>query len=195
MQMRRLILSVLCAAVWANVAMAVAGRNTNARSAVSQTASPAAAYNYNYMYPYMNNQMRVELNPGTSPSLNANPISVIARTEELGPRRRVVPRTSARSAVAQPAQGAVATYSAPTTAARAATSNGATARAGATGATKKRVVPRTNTARAARVDTSVAGATYPNRGQVSATARAAANVPSSTGVTVSSTRCLADYTE
>ncbi|MDW3024125.1 MAG: hypothetical protein R8N50_00330, partial [Alphaproteobacteria bacterium] len=29
-------------------------------------------YNYNYMYPYMNNQMRTNLNPGVTPSQNSN---------------------------------------------------------------------------------------------------------------------------
>ena len=76
-------------------ALAITTRNTGARAA---TASPAAAYNYNYMYPYLNNQMRTDLNPGVTPEQGSNPINVITKTEQLSAPRRVVSRTSARSA-------------------------------------------------------------------------------------------------
>lgn len=194
--MRRIILSVLCMAVWVNVAAAVTTRNTGARSAVTETATPAAAYNYNYMYPYMNNQMRAELNPGTSPSLNANPISVIARTEELAPRRRVVPRTAARSATTSTAVARSAT--APVSGAGASVARAATGAAATPNAQKRRVVPRTNTttvARSARNNGNVVNGQWV-RGDASNAGRAASNIAGvSVGTAVSSTRCLADYTE
>ena len=49
-------------------------------------------YNYNYMYPYMNNQMRTNLNPGVTTSQSLNPINTVVRTTKLSPGRRVVPR-------------------------------------------------------------------------------------------------------
>lgn len=56
---------------------------------------------YNYMYPYMNNQMRTDLNPGVTPNQSTNPMDIVVRTEKLSAPRRVVPRkskTTARSA-------------------------------------------------------------------------------------------------
>ena len=49
---------------------------------------------YNYMYPYMNNQMRTDLNPGVTPNQSTNPMDVVVRTEKLSAPRRVVPRKS-----------------------------------------------------------------------------------------------------
>ncbi len=49
-------------------------------------------YNYNYMYPYLNNQMRTNLNPGTTNSQSSNPINAVVRTIPLGAQRQVVPR-------------------------------------------------------------------------------------------------------
>ena len=49
-------------------------------------------YNYNYMYPYMNNQMRTNLNPGVTPSQSSNLIDTVVKTTNIGPGRRVVPR-------------------------------------------------------------------------------------------------------
>ncbi|MBQ8256099.1 MAG: hypothetical protein IJY99_04005 [Alphaproteobacteria bacterium] len=54
-------------------------------------------YNYNYMYPYMNNQMRTDLNPGVTTSQSLSPINTVVKTTKLGADRRVVPRR-ARSA-------------------------------------------------------------------------------------------------
>lgn len=51
-------------------------------------------YNYNYMYPYMNNQMRTNLNPGVITSQSLNPINTVVKTKQISEPRRVVPRTS-----------------------------------------------------------------------------------------------------
>lgn len=163
-------------------ATAVNTRNAAARSA---TASPNAEYNYNYMYPYMNNQMRAVLNPGVSPSQGSNPINVITKTEQLSAPRRVVARSSARSATSTGASTArVATASAPqtTTTARAATPTATTANA----SQSRRVVARrnTNTARSARGDASYIAQTAANAAEIETTYE-----------TLPSSRCLADYTE
>lgn len=62
---------------------------------------------YNYMYPYMNNQMRTDLNPGITPNQSTNPMDVVVRTEKLSAPRRVVSRSSNKTArstqnIAQP---------------------------------------------------------------------------------------------
>lgn len=161
-------------------AMAVTTRNAGARSA---TASPAAAYNYNYMYPYLNNQMRTDLNPGVTPSQAGNPISVITRTEQLSAPRRVVSRSAKRTTSA--------TSGTSTSAARAATTSGITTTA-STNNSARRVVARAGTRNATTV-------TRSTRGDASTTnqnaTNAAAAAMSSTGVNISSARCLADYTE
>lgn len=63
---------------------------------------------YAYMYPYMNNQMRTDLNPGTSVLMTNNPIDVVVKTKRMSEPRRVVPRTTssttARAATTAPAQ-------------------------------------------------------------------------------------------
>lgn len=150
------------------------------QSATTQT----SAYNYNYMYPYMNNQMRTELNPGTSTSQNLNPINIAVKTESFGNTRRVVPRTatSARSATSARAAGISATS--------------ARAAIPASGAQSRRVVARSSsngggtftprgTARSARGDASY----------LSQASQNAANTTQSDTQSVSSARCLADYTE
>jgi len=159
-------------------ARAVTTRNTGARSA---TASPAAAYNYNYMYPYLNNQMRTDLNPGVTPSQGSNPINVITRTEQLSAPRRVVPRTSARSATASPAVAASS----------AAARNVARA-ANVTPGNTRRVVARSGT-------TTRAAAPRSSRGDASQTGQTAANAVNAAALntteTLPSARCLADYIE
>lgn len=76
-----------------------AGATTRAASASGTT-----GYNYNYMYPYMNNQMRTNLNPGVTTSQSTSPIDIVVKTEKLSADRRVVPRKSAtqRSASTAP---------------------------------------------------------------------------------------------
>lgn len=76
-------------------------------------AAPAAsAYikpdTYNYMYPYMNNQMRTDLNPGVMPNQNTNPMDIVVRTTQMGNARRVVARPTNTARVAtttQPQRG------------------------------------------------------------------------------------------
>lgn len=169
----------LCVITSAN---AVTTRNAGARSA---TASPMAAYNYNYMYPYLNNQMRTDLNPGVTPSQSGNPISVITKTEQLSAPRRVVSRSAARSAT---------TTGTPTTSARAATTGIKTAATGTsnagTGNNTRRVVARAGTTHTA---------VRSSRGDASQTVQNANNAINAasynTSESLPSTRCLADYTE
>ena len=66
---------------------------------------------YNYMYPYMNNQMRTDLNPGVTISQSTNPMDVVVKTRQMGnstSTRRVVPRkntaATARAATSTPTQ-------------------------------------------------------------------------------------------
>lgn len=157
---------------------------------VQSDATQTSAYNYNYMYPYMNNQMRTELNPGTTTSQNLNPINIAVRTENFGTTRRVVPRRAANNGAtnARGATGARAVASPAPTPARGAMPAASTTQS-------RRVVTRsaTNgggtyrraTARSARGD-----ASYLNQ-----TAANTANATESTVQPVPSARCLADYTE
>ena len=57
-------------------------------------------YNYNYMYPYMNNQMRTNLNPGVTTSQSLSPINTVVKTTKMGADRRVVPRPQPASRTA-----------------------------------------------------------------------------------------------
>lgn len=68
----------------------------SARAAAEQNITPSSGYTYNYMYPYLNNQMKIDLNPGVTPTQSTNPINAIVRTTPLSPTnsRRVVPRTT-----------------------------------------------------------------------------------------------------
>ena len=128
---------------------------------------------YAYMYPYMNNQMRTDLNPGTSVLMTNNPIDVVVKTKMMSEPRRVVPRpatgTTARAATTAPAQ---TTNSTRRVVARSATNQ--TTSAPAARATR-RVAPRTarENARVTNDTTETITPTY--------------DVPT--------TRCLAGYTE
>ena len=163
--------------------------STTARAA-QNTASPAAAYNYNYMYPYLNNQMRTDLNPGTTPAQSSNPISVITKTEKLSAPRRVVARSGTKTSAQRRATTTRA--AAPV---QASANNTATARAATpTGATKsdsRRVVARrgttTTTVRSARGDSSYLSQT--------AAHTSTSDYYNSTAESLPSARCLADYTE
>lgn len=160
---------------------AVTTRNTGARTA---TASPNAAYNYNYMYPYLNNQMRTDLNPGVTPNQGSNPINVITKTEQLSAPRRVVSRAATRTT-----SGSTSTTTAASSA-RAATTSAATSANTATG---RRVVARAETNTTQRM------AARSARGDVSTTSQnasaAVAAAALNTTETLPAARCLADYTE
>lgn len=160
---------------------AVTTRNTGARTA---TASPNVAYNYNYMYPYLNNQMRTDLNPGVTPNQGSNPINVITKTEQLSVPRRVVSRAATRTT-----SGSTSATTAASSA-RAATTSAATSANTATG---RRVVARAETNTTQRM------AARSARGDVSTTSQnasaAVAAAALNTTETLPSARCLADYTE
>ncbi len=179
-----------------------------ARNALNNAATPTSAYNYNYMYPYLNNQMRTDLNPGVTPDLSANPISVITQTEQMNPGRRVVARgtTSVRSATPTGATTSAAVRAATSAvgSARAATASAARSATPATGTTTnaaraatsagtsnntRRVVARgrtgsVSTARSARGDASY-----------NAAASDATAINNSNAISIPASRCLADYTE
>ena len=50
---------------------------------------------YAYMYPYLSNQMRTELNPGTTVTQTNNPMDIVIRTKRMAEPRRVVSRPTA----------------------------------------------------------------------------------------------------
>lgn len=140
-------------------------------------------YNYNYMYPYMNNQMRTNLNPGVTTSQSANLIDTVVTTKKLSSDRRVVQRPTI-------ARGATTTNirrNTPTTPARVATPTTPTRPQN----TNRRVVARSGIRPTATMRTS-------SRGDTSQTARAtanAANFTESDTMRISSVRCMADYTD
>ena len=146
-------------------------------------------YNYNYMYPYMNNQMRTNLNPGVTTSQSLNPINTVVRTIKIPSttERRVVPRTSGARAA--------------TTARVGTTSGEMTRRVRARGTSgiaqntaNRRVVARSGTY--TNPHTTNARATTrsdPTSGYQSLSAGPAISTRGSERA--SSTRCLADYSE
>lgn len=140
-------------------------------------------YNYNYMYPYMNNQMRTNLNPGVTTSQSANLIDTVVTTKKLSSDRRVVQRPT----VARGATTATMRRNTPTTPARVATPTTPTRPQN----TNRRVVARSGIRQNATMRTS-------SRGDTSQTARAAANAANfveSNTTRISSVRCMADYTD
>ncbi len=154
-----------------------AGAATRAAAATGTT-----GYNYNYMYPYMNNQMRTNLNPGVTTSQSTSPIDVVVKTEKMSGERRVVPRrgTSGRSATTPMVFG-------PTTAT---TTTSRNTPATQSSTTQRRVVARSGTrtgtmARATRDDNAVQ-----NPGRNTSITYTAPSAKA-----VSSSRCLADYTD
>lgn len=167
--------------------VSVAARDGRA-TATNQTANPASSYTYNYMYPYLNNQMRTTLRPTDPTSPSTSPINAVVRTEQLSAPRRVVPRTNARAATASPVQATTARAAAvPNTnptrrvVARAATTPNTTARR--TIATRDLpIIDRDK---------------YDSRLETSYAYRSATNAANAenTATTISSARCLADYTE
>jgi len=127
---------------------------------------------YAYMYPYLSNQMRAELNPGTTVSMANNPMNVVVKTEPMSEPRRVVARPNRTAQVGAARVATVSTTSVSTP--------------------QRRVVARQNggTARAANTQTVARSAIKP-------IARAAGSGTTSTTATegVSYNRCLADYTQ
>ncbi len=152
-------------------------------------------YNYNYMYPYMNNQMRTNLNPGVTTSQSTSPINAVVRTTKMAADRRVVPRpTNGRSATNTTTRRIAATMpnSNPQVARAATPGPGATSQPAARPRnTNRRVVARSGIRQNARVRNA-------GRGDLSYTGRAvagSANYAQTDTERVSSVRCLADYTQ
>ena len=149
---------------------------TGVATAQNQTVNPASSYTYNYMYPYLNNQMRTTLKPYDATSPSTSPINAVVRTEQLSEPRRVVSRPAPKN-----------------NAARVATNSGS-----GTVTTQRRVVPRATTARVSTNQRRVVSRPT----QTVNTARDASRAQNEvyyptepTAKTVSSKRCLADYTE
>jgi hypothetical protein len=155
--------------------LAICTAVTNATAATGRLSKYIDPQSYSYMYPYLSNKMRTELNPGTTVTQTNNPMDVVVRTKSMDSnKRRVVPRTNtARAAKSTDTK-----------------TNSAT--------TQRHVVQR-NTARAAT--STSARKVVSRRARTTDRYDPDANVKS-TGTTtivnnegVSSSRCLADYTE
>ena len=152
-------------------------RNVVSRAA-RVTNTPTSGYTYNYMYPYLNNQMRKTLNPGDANAQSTSPINAVVKTTPLPDttQRRVTARRSSARAATSGAVNSVSGIN--TSVARSAV--GASAPMGIANKTNRRVSPRGSVVRATRTNSTVVGTV---------------NAPTSGGVYVSSSRCLADYTE
>lgn len=162
--------------------------------AVTAAGSYMRQNTYDNMYPYMNNNMRTKLDPGTNPSRAPAQISVLTRTDttnSVNNTRRVVPRSGTQRAAINSAAASLASAAAATSAAnsaRSATSGNASAGRGVANNTR-RVVARagrsgtaTTMARGStRADASVAGQNTTNAVYIDSTDP----LPSS--------RCMADY--
>lgn len=150
-----------------------------ARTVVSRAAritnTPTSGYTYNYMYPYLNNQMRRELNPGNTNAQSTSPINAIVRTEPLagtGNTNQGTRRVVARSGRMQSGLG--------TTSISRADNSGAVRSSGNANNNIRRVAPRVATARATRLNNT----------------NTATVVQSATDSRfVSSNQCLSDYTD
>ncbi len=142
-----------------------------------QMASFMDATSYDMMYPYMNNKMRVALNPGTTPTQSIGSIDALVKTGEIAPAgRRVVARGTTNTARA--ATGAATT----STVARSGITTSASAMQGLSDAVPRRVVARNGQ------NANTRGTTQSGR------AVATPAITSATG-SVTSGKCLADYTE
>ncbi len=159
------------------LSLALAISNTAWAVAVTTTPRATSQYikrdTYNYMYPYMNNQMRTDLNPGVTISQSTNPMDVVVKTKQLDnstSSRRVVPRRNS---------GAIA---------RAATTTSSVANQ-----SNRRVVARSATNRNTN---NVVARGNRRTSPVTANNRTASNITTtSVKETVSTARCMADYTE
>ncbi len=151
---------------------------------------------YNNMYPYMNNKMRTNLNPGVNPTQTNSQINVLARTLQT-------PATSTRRVVPRGASTARGAVSSATATMRGAAQSYGTARS-ATGANTPASATNNNNARRVVARSAVStqyarrGTTATNnRSELSAEKRAGNTNAIEVGSTetLSSARCLADYTD
>ena len=188
-----------------------------ARSAASDYVSENT---YNNLYPYMNNTMRTNLNPGTTPSQSSAPINVLTRTKTTNSTttRNVVPRSasttsSARSATTSGTTSAntarvassgntstrnVSPRKTSTSTARSATST-TTARSGVPATTSaRRVVARSGTTSSGVTQVASARSTNRYDGNTSTARQETSSIYNTTttnNTSVSSARCMSDYTE
>lgn len=119
--------------------------------------------------------MRTKLNPGTTVSQTNNPIDIIVKTKRMSAPRHVVART---------AKTATATTTTNTA------SNTTT-----TKATTRRVVQRPGTARVAKRGVVARSAARTTRSDPNGNIQTAAQTTTISNEGISSSRCLADYTE
>lgn len=149
-------------------------------------------YNYNYMYPYMNNQMRTDLNPGVTTSQSLSPINTVVKTTKLSADRRVVPRktSTARSASNTNMAPRINTSTQSDTRRVVARSASSTNARRMTNPANRRVVARAGINQPGNMRTGT-------RAETTNTYRNATNTNNTYTTTqrTSSTRCLADYME
>ena len=171
--------------------------------ATARASDYVSANTYNNLYPYMNNTMRTQLNPGVTPSQSGAQINVLART-------KAAPNTTARSVVARTpaktsstARAATPTTQSTTTTRRVTPRTSTAARAATPGATAgRRTASTTGTRRVVSRSGTTVGTTYAARSNRNDSTTVSRNPTSaylyntnSNSTSVSSARCLADYTE
>lgn len=158
-----------------------------------------SANTYNNLYPYMNNKMRTNLNPGTTPSQSTNHIDVLTRTMpgNTATTRRVVSRGTsgaARAAVAQSGnvQPAISVTNAGDVNTRRVVARRTSVRSATNSATR---TATGNVSRGVSARNVVARSGRGNTVTVDRADTNAANTVTTDGGAISSVRCLADYTE
>lgn len=172
--MRRISFFIIVAMLVCSTGYTADSRRTvvtrSARAAAEQNMTPSSGYTYNYMYPYLNNQMKADLNPGVTISQSTSPINAIVRTTPLSSKnsRRVVPR----SATKNNSMARAATNVLPSSYNAIPVPNQQTAQPKPT---RKVVARSANTVRGAKIVVN--------------------NTDSTNNTTVSISRCLADYTD
>ncbi len=188
------------------VAMATGGGICATTRSGAAASNYVSANTYNNLYPYMNNKMRTNLNPGTTPSQSTNQIDVLTRTVPANTTsgttsRRVVARgasSSARSAVATNTNvSSSGTYG---QAARRVVARRTTARSATNSSMGMRTSAATGsvasgTTRGVSTRNVVARSGRDNTVTVDRTDTATTNTITTDGDAISSVRCLADYTE
>ena len=186
----KILLVVLCAVPYGAGARDVVSR------AARVTNTPTSGYTYNYMYPYLNNQMRNTLNPGDANAQSTSPINVIVKTEPMSNSntnmRRVVSRAARGSA-----SGVARSVAGGGNSARVAsmgynmggTNSTTVSRMGTTGVNSGRGVAATNRRVVSRAGTSRGGVAR------STTTNTTINTMTADSIYVSSSQCLAGYTE
>ncbi len=149
--------------------------------ATTRASDYVSANTYNNMYPYMNNRMRTNLNPGIN--TGAAPAQVTTMTRTIKPAGTTERRVVSRPTPARQASASGNTIARSGTAQTATVANTQTRGVGTSSPihnqSSRRVVPR-----ATRTDASVTRNAYKDANKITSDAPA-----------ISSTRCLADYTE